>query len=141
MSLISEISVDVGTRHESVILHSPITGDILSAAFEVHRELGPGLLESAYQACLCHELSCRGLSFRTEVPLPVRYKDVRLECGYRIDLVVEDKIAVELKSVDKILPIHQAQLLTYLRLSGLRVGLLMNFNVRMLKDGILRRVL
>ena len=141
MPLISEISDDDVALQESGILFSQLTGEILSAAFEVHQELGPGLLESAYQACLCHELSCRGFSVRTEVPLPVRYKNVRLECGYRIDLVVDDKVAVELKSIDKILPIHQAQLLTYLRLSGMRVGLLMNFNVRMLKDGILRRVL
>ena len=96
MPFTTEISVDA--HHEPEGLHSAITGNILSAAIEVHRELRPGLLESAYQACLCHEFSCRGLRFRTEVPLPVRYKDVRLECGYRIDLVVEDKIAVELKS-------------------------------------------
>jgi GxxExxY protein len=141
MASISESSVDFETRSESKLLYSALTGEILSAAFEVHRELGPGLLESAYQACLCHELSLRRIRYRTEVPLPVSYKDVRLECGYRIDLVIDDKVAVELKSVDKILPIHQAQLLTYLRLSSLRVGLLMNFNVRMLKDEILRRVL
>lgn len=141
MASISENSVDFETRSESKLLYSALTGEILRAAFEVHRELGPGLLESASQACLCHELSLRRIGYRTEVPLPVSYKDVRLECGYRIDLVIDDKVAVELKSVDKILPIHQAQLLTYLRLSSLRVGLLMNFNVRMLKDEILRRVL
>lgn len=141
MTYLTETALSSATRHLDNLLFSEVTGGILNAAFEVHRELGPGLLESAYQACLCYELSCRGMRFRTEVPLPVRYKDVQLECGYRMDLLIEDKVAVELKSVDKILPIHQAQLLTYLRLSGLQVGLLINFNVRMLKDGILRRVL
>ena len=106
------------------------TRQVIGFAIEVHRQLGPGLLESAYQVCLCHELSLRGLGFRTEVGLPVDYKGVHLDCGYRMDLVIEDKVAVELKSVDKILPIHQAQLMTYLHLSKMRVGLLINFNVR-----------
>ena len=122
-------------------LHEDLTGNIIAAAIEVHRELGPGLLESAYQACLCRELSLRDLAFRTEVGLPVDYKGVHLDCGYRMDFVVEDKVAIELKSVEKLQPIHHAQLLTYLRLSKMRVGLLINFNVRVLRDGIVRRVL
>jgi len=118
-----------------------LTRAIISAAIEVHRALGPGLLESAYQACLCRELELHNLRFRQQVELPVIYKDVKLTCGYRIDFVVEEKIVLELKAVEGILPVHQAQLLTYLRLSGLRVGLLINFNVAVLKDGIRRRVL
>ena len=118
-----------------------LTRAVISAAIEVHRALGPGLLESAYQACLCHELELYNLSFRQQVELPVVYKDVKLDCGYRIDFVVEEKVVLELKAIEGILPVHQAQLLTYLRLSGLRVGLLINFNVPVLKDGIRRRVL
>lgn len=121
-------------------LDSSLTSQILAAALEVHRELGPGLLESAYQLCLCRELAIRGISFQTEVPLPIDYKGVHLDCGYRMDLVVADKVAIEVKSIEKILPIHEAQLLTYLRLSRLRVGLLINFNVRMLRQGIIRRI-
>jgi GxxExxY protein len=128
-------------RENSHLLHGKLSGEVIAAAVEVHRELGPGLLESAYQACLCHELSTRGIDFRTEVALPVDYKGIRLDCGYKMDLVVSGKIAIELKSVEKILPIHQAQLLTYLRLSRMRVGFLINFNVRMLRDGIARRIL
>jgi len=123
------------------LLHGQLTNEIIAAAIEVHRELGPGLLESAYQACLCYELALRGIEFQTELPLPVNYKAVHLDCGYRIDLLVAGKIAVELKSVEKLAPIHEAQLLTYLRLSEVRVGLLINFNVRMLRQGIIRRVI
>jgi GxxExxY protein len=108
---------------------------------EVHRALGPGLLESVYQACLCHELKLRGITFHQEVDLPVAYKGVKLDCGYRVDLIAADKVVVELKSVQEILPVHEAQLLTYLRLTGLRIGLLVNFNVAVLKNGIRRRVL
>jgi GxxExxY protein len=115
-----------------------ITEKIIGCAIEVHRTLGPGLLESAYEACLCHELSALGLQFRQQQPLPVAYKSVTLDCGYRLDLVVEDTILVELKSVDKLLPLHEAQLMTYLRLTDLPVGLLINFNVLMLKQGIKR---
>ncbi len=122
-------------------LHSSLTGEIISASIEVHRELGPGLLESAYKACLCRELAIRGIGFQTEVSLPVEYKGIHLDYGYRMDLVVADKIAIEVKSIEKILPIHEAQLLTYLRLSRLRVGLLINFNVRLLRHGIIRRIL
>jgi GxxExxY protein len=125
----------------SRLLHEELTGGIIAAAIEVHRELGPGLLESAYQSCLSHELSLRGIKFQTEAGLPVSYKDIRLDCGYRMDLVVEGKVVIEVKSVDRLLPIHQAQLLTYLRLTGLRVGLLINFNVKVLRDGLVRRIL
>ena len=121
-------------------LYQDISRCVIASAIEVHRALGPGLLESAYLACLCRELAVRQLNFRTEVALPIEYKGVRLDCGYRMDLVVEDRVAVELKSVDRILPIHQAQLLTYLHLSKMRVGLLINFNVRVLRDGIIRRI-
>ena len=117
------------------------TEQIIGAAIEVHKKFGPGLLESAYEACLCRELLLRGLSFQRQVPLPIEYKGVHLDCGYRIDLVVEDSVIVELKSVEKLLPIHEAQLMTYLRLSGKRVGLLININVKLLTDGVVRRVL
>jgi GxxExxY protein len=123
------------------LMHEDLTREIIGAAIEVHRELGPGLLESVYEACLCHELALRGLSLERQVSLPVQYKGVRLDCGYRIDLVVEGTVVVELKSVDVVHPIEEAQLLTYLRLSGKRVGLLINFNVAALKDGVVRRVL
>jgi GxxExxY protein len=117
------------------------TERIIGAAVEVHRMLGPGLLESAYESCLCHELDLRNISYAREVPLPVEYKGMQLECGYRMDLVVNDEVVVELKCVDKILPIHKAQLITYLRLSGKTVGLLINFHSYLLRDGIVRLVL
>jgi GxxExxY protein len=113
---------------------------VIGCAIEVHRVLGPGLLESAYEECLCYELSRAGFRFARQTALPVRYKSVNLDAGYRIDVVVEDKLVVEVKSVEKILPIHEAQLLTYLKLSGIRAGLLLNFNVPVLKDGIKRLV-
>jgi GxxExxY protein len=140
-TLIARTECHSGNTEESRLLHADLTAEIIAAAIEVHRELGPGLLESAYHACMCHELARRGVRFRSEVALPVKYKGVQLDCGYRMDLLIEDKVAVELKSIDKVLAIHQAQLLTYLRLSSVRVGLMINFNVRMLRDGILRRVL
>ena len=118
-----------------------ISGKIISAAIDVHRELGPGLLESAYEACLCHELALREIKFARQDAISVRYKDVSLDCGYRADLLVEDKIVVELKSIEKLMPIHDAQLLSYLKLSGCTVGLLINFNVLILKHGIKRKVL
>jgi GxxExxY protein len=124
-----------------MLIEKDLTEVIIAAAIEVHRALGPGLLESAYRQCLCHELKLRGVSFRYEVPLPVHYKGTLLDCGYRIDILVEETVVLELKSIDKLLPIHEAQLLTYLRLSGKRIGLLINFNVALLKDGIIRRVL
>lgn len=115
-----------------------MTGTILGAAIEVHRELGPGLLESAYEECLCRELSLRRVSFERQVPQPVVYKDVHLDCGYRMDIVVKKKVVIEIKSVDAINPIHEAQILTYMKLSGLHTGLLLNFNTAVLKDGIKR---
>ncbi len=117
-----------------------ISEAILGGAIEVHRELGPGLLESAYEQCLCHELSLRGLAFRRQVDLPVQYKGVKLDCGYRMDIVVEDLVVVELKAVEELLRLHQAQLLTYLKLSKRSLGLLINFNVPLLKEGIKRIV-
>jgi GxxExxY protein len=117
-----------------------ITGAIVNSAMKVHSLLGPGLLESAYQACLAHELRTRGLEVATEVPLPVVYEGHKLEVGYRIDLIVEHRVVVEVKSVEALHPIHQAQLLSYMRLSGIGVGLLINFNVLHLRDGIKRMV-
>ena len=129
-------------RHrESENLKDPRTAPIVGAAIEVHRVLGPGLLESAYEECLCHEFHVRGLKFERQVDLPVLYKGLRLDCGYKMDLVVERRIILELKCVVRILPVHEAQLLTYLKLSGKQVGLLINFNVPLLTQGIVRRVL
>jgi GxxExxY protein len=113
---------------------------IIGAAIEVHRALGPGLLESAYEECLCHEMKSQGLSFERQRPLPVVYKGITLDCGYRLDVVVEGLVILELKTVEALLPAHEAQLLTYLKLTGLRLGLLMNFNVPVLKHGINRMI-
>ena len=124
-----------------MLLEQEITEAIIGAAIEVHRELGPGLLESAYEECFCHELHLRDLSFQRQVELPVAYKGLKLDCGYRLDVVVENAVIVELKSIEQISPIHHAQLLTYLRLAEKKVGLLINFNVAVLKNGIVRRVL
>jgi GxxExxY protein len=118
-----------------------ITEAIIGAAMEVHRTIGPGLLESTYVQCLCYELALREIPFLRELPLPVRYKGVKLDCGYRLDVVVADAVVVEVKAVESITPLHEAQLLTYLRLGGWKVGLLINFNVPLLRDGIVRRVL
>ena len=115
-----------------------LTGAIIGGAIEVHRELGPGLLESAYEACLIYELRLRKLKVEYQKPLPVFYKDVMLDCGYRLDLVVENEVIVEIKSVNAITAIHEAQLLSYLKLSDYKRGLLINFNVKMLKEGIRR---
>ena len=123
------------------MLEEQLTEEIISAAIEVHRTLGPGLLESAYVKCLCFELISRGLKVECEVPLRVRYKGVDIDCGYRLDIVVNDAVIIEAKSVAEVAPIHEAQLLTYLKLSGKRVALLINFNVELLKNGITRRVL
>jgi GxxExxY protein len=117
-----------------------LTEAIIGAAIAVHRELGPGLLESAYEACLEYELKDHGLSVERQKELPVRYRGVLVECGYRLDLLVGGKVIVELKAVEKLQPIHEAQLLSYLKLSGCNVGLLLNFNVRMLRDGLKRMV-
>ena len=117
-----------------------VSGAIVNAAMKVHSSLGPGLLESAYEACLLHELRQLGLSVATQVSLPIAYDGVKIDVGYRVDLLVEDAVIVELKAVETLLPIHQAQLLSYLKLSGKRVGLLINFNVLHLKNGIKRMV-
>jgi GxxExxY protein len=117
-----------------------LSSKIIGAAIEVHKALGPGLLESVYEECLCHELSLRGFSFEQQKLLPVQYKGKQLDCGYRLDLVVEKAIIVELKSCERIEPIHKAQLLTYLKLSGLQLGLLLNFNTLLMRDGIVRVV-
>ncbi|HET7212558.1 MAG TPA: GxxExxY protein [Terriglobia bacterium] len=117
-----------------------ITQDIIGAAIEVHRTLGPGLLESAYEACLAFELTSRNLAVETQKPLPLVYHDAKLECGYRIDLLVAGTVIVEIKSVAALAPIHEAQMISYLKLSGCKVGLLINFNVCTLKEGIRRFV-
>ena len=118
-----------------------LTEAIIGAAIEVHRELGPGLLESAYEHCLCHELNTRGLDFERQKALPVRYKGIRLDCGYRLDLVVADQVVVEIKAVETLKSVHEAQLLSYLRQVGWSTGLLMNFSVPAMRDGIRRKVL
>ncbi|EDM27434.1 hypothetical protein LNTAR_04961 [Lentisphaera araneosa HTCC2155] len=118
-----------------------LTVRILACAIEVHKHLGPGLLESAYQQCLAHELRLAGLRFTLEQAMPVKYKGLNLDCGYRLDLVIEQEVIVELKSVSKVLPIHEAQLLTYMKLAKMNTGLLINFNERLLKNGIKRFVL
>jgi len=113
-----------------------ITHEIIGAAIEVHKLLGPGLLESAYEACLCHEFAIRRIGFQKQKPVPLVYKEIKLDCGFRLDLLVEKRIVVELKLVDALAPIHEAIMLTYLRLSGHTLGLLINFNVSILKEGI-----
>lgn len=118
-----------------------ITDAVIGAAIEVHKVLGLGLLESAYVQCLCYELTLRKLPFALEVPLPVIYKGLKLDCGYRMDMVVADRVVVEVKAVEHLAAINEAQLLTYLRLSGRQVALLINFNVPVLREGIMRRVL
>ena len=115
-----------------------LSGRVIGLAIDVHRHLGPGLLESAYEECLCHDLRAAQVPFERQVPLPIVYKDARLDCGYRMDIVVANRLVLEIKSVYHVMPIHKAQLLTYLRLSGRRVGLLINFNNVVLKDGIHR---
>ena len=117
-----------------------LSNEIIGAAIEVHRELGPGLLESAYEECLCYELGLRGIASERQVPLPLEYKGLKLDCGYRMDLLVNDLVIIELKSVTKIEPVHEAQLLTYLRCKGSWLGMIINFNVPLLKNGIKRIV-
>ena len=117
-----------------------VTQSIIGAAIEVHKNLGPGLLESAYETCMVYELAQLGLQVETQKPLPLIYKQVTLDCGYRLDILVENKVVVEVKAVDKLLPVHEAQLISYLKLTGCKVGLLINFNVNVLKDGITRKV-
>ncbi len=115
---------------------SELSNRVIGCAIEVHRVLGPGLLESTYQQCLARELTLNGIGFKLEHPLPVEYKGIRLDCGYRIDVFVEDELILELKSVDEVCGIHQAQLLTYMKLAGIKQGFLINFNVALLKDGL-----
>ena len=117
-----------------------LSSKIIGAAIEVHKTLGPGLLESAYEECLCHELSIHGLLFEKQKSLSINYKGKKLDCGYRLDIVVEKAVIIELKSCEKIEPIHKAQLLTYLKLSALNLGLILNFNVPLMRDGIIRVV-
>ncbi len=117
-----------------------LSSKIIGAAIEVHRILGPGLLESAYEECICYELELRRIKFERQKALPIIYKGKRLDCGYRLDIVIDNKIITELKSIEKIEPIHKAQLLSYLKLSGQKLGLLLNFNVSVMKDGIVRLV-
>ena len=118
-----------------------LSNKIIGCAIEVHRELGPGLLESTYEQCLAHELSQAKIPFKLQVELPVDYKEIRLDCGYRIDLLADGRLVVELKSVDQLLPIHEAQILTYMKLAAVKVGLLINFNVTVLTKGVRRFVL
>jgi len=118
-----------------------VTELIIGAAIDVHRALGPGLLESAYEACLCFELNQRRVTVERQVEMPLEYKGVQIDCGYRLDLLVSHQVIVELKAVERVLPIHEAQLMSYLRLSKIKTGLLINFNVNRLVDGITRRVL
>ena len=132
----TEINQGVATERQE----NDISGKIIGAAIEVHKKLGPGLLESAYEECLCCEMQLRGIEFKRQVPLPLNYKGVVLDCGYRLDLLVEDKVIVELKSIEGLEPIHEAQMLTYLKLRNAWLGLIINFNVIMLKDGVRRLV-
>jgi len=130
------------TETRSKLLHEELTERVIGAAIEVHRALGPGLLESAYEECLCHEMYLRGISFERQVPLPVEYKGVRLDCGYRLDIVVERALILEIKCLEHVLPVHEAQLLTYLKMTGKRVGLILNFKVSVLtRGGVVRKVM
>lgn len=128
-------------RPRGQLLHGELTERILAAAFEVHTRLGPGLLESIYEACLCIELDHAGVAYRRQADIPIFYRDAKLDIAFVADIVVEDKVLLELKAVERLHPIHHAQLLTNLRLTDLRVGLLLNFNVMSMKDGIVRRVI
>jgi GxxExxY protein len=121
--------------------NDPLTEKVIGLAIEVHRQLGPGLLESAYEECLCYELVKAKFVFGRQVALPIVYKSVRLDCGYRLDLVVENRLIIELKTVERLMPIHEAQVITYMRLSGISTGLLLNFNSVVLKHGIRRLML
>lgn len=126
---------------DTKLIYKELTEQIIGAAIEVHRCLGPGLMESAYEECLCHELKLRGLAFKRQLSIPVVYKGVKLDCGYKLDLLVENTVILELKCVERILPVHEAQLLTYLKLLNKPVGFIMNFNVPVLKQGLIRKVL
>lgn len=137
----SILTTEAQRHRENQDERDPRTAPIIGAAIEVHRCLGPGLLESAYEECLCHELKLRGIPFERQVDLPVPYKGLLLGCGYKMDLIVNQEIVLELKAIERILPVHEAQLLTYLKLSGKHIGLLINFNTPLLTRGIKRIVL
>ena len=124
------------TRGDVPLVTSPTVNLVIGCAIDVHRALGPGLLESAYERCLAHKFKQTGLAFRRQVPLPIEFEGVRIECGYRVDFIVENTVLVELKSIERLLPVHCAQTLTYLKLSGLSHGLLINFNVPVLASGL-----
>lgn len=128
-------------RKRDIRMEDELTRKIIGAAIEVHRVLGPGLLESIYEDCLCHELTLQGISFERQKPVDVNYKGMEIESGYKMDLIVDGKVVVELKAVQEIHPLFEAQLLTYMKLTGCKVGLLINFNVPVLKDGVKRMVL
>jgi GxxExxY protein len=137
---IAEAAETCGLPRVSASVENALTEQIIGAAIEVHRHLGPGLLEAAYDECLCYELSQQGIRFQRQVVLPIRYKGLKLNCNYKLDLLVEDIVVVEIKAIEALLPVHSAQLLTYLKSSGKRVGLLINFNVPMLTKGLKRMV-
>lgn len=124
-----------------MLLEKELTGKIILAAIEVHKALGPGLLESAYEKCLMREFDLSYIPYESQVELPLEYKGIKVDAGYRIDIIIDKKVIIELKAVETLIPVHQAQLLTYMKLTGIRVGLLMNFHVPVLKDGIKRMVL
>ena len=128
-------------KHEVGMSFEPLSRRVIGLALEVHRELGPGLLESTYEACLARELELAGIGFLQQAALPVTYKGMTIECGYRVDLLIENSLIIELKAVRELDPIHEAQLITYLKLSGIKTGLLINFNTHLLKHGIKRMVL
>jgi GxxExxY protein len=130
-----------GNPDRDFALADKLSNKVIGLAIEVHRALGPGLLESAYRQCLEYELAKHGIRFTSEQPIPVKYKETMIGCAFRADIVVENSVILELKAADKILPIHEAQLITYLRLTGLRLGLIINFNTKLLKNGIKRIVL
>jgi len=135
------LTTEITESTEPAKAANELTEIVIGCAIEVHRTLGPGLLESAYEICLCRELNLRGIPFERQVSIPVEYKGVRLDCGYRADLIVGGKILVEIKAVDQLAPIHEAQVLGYLKLSDLKVGLLINFNEHVLTHGVRRKVL
>lgn len=131
-----------GAEARRKLVLEDLTEQIIGAAIEVHRQLGPGLLESAYEECVCYELASRGISFQRQVPTPIQYKGIKLDCGYRLDILVEDAVILELKAVEKITPLDKAQLLSYLKLTGKQVGFIFNFNCPVLtRDGMVRQVL
>jgi GxxExxY protein len=132
----------VQSKHVVIpLMEKELTEKIIGIAIEIHRALGPGLLESAYQVCMEHESALQKMPFERQVDIPVHYKGINLDAGYKIDLIYDKRVIVELKAVERVIPVHEAQLLTYMKLTGIRVGLLINFNVPVLKDGIYRRVL